>query len=72
MSEQLFLKKFPSSFARLLNTSNTKKKLEARFSNAKTVKQTRSFYCYKRVDTKKIECKTFSDDRNSIVQQIIP
>ena len=49
-----------------------KEKLEARFSNAKTVKQTRSFHCNERVDTKKIECKIYSDERNSIVQRIIP
>ena len=33
------------------------KKLEALFLIAKTVKQTRSFHWYKRVDTKKTECR---------------
>lgn len=61
-----FFKKIFFDFTSLIEYEKHKKKLEARFSTAKSIPGTRQFHCYKIVNSTTMECKIFSKHTESV------
>ena len=65
---QKFFNKIKFDFCTRIDYEQHARSLKTRFSQARTIKNTRQYHSYVPIDDKKLDCKIFSEDNSYVIR----